>query len=451
MHSSELRQRRVGLLGLGREGLATLGWLQENAPELALSVYAEAEPPLEARARLRDGKDRLVIGPLAEAPLQDCDVLFRSPGISPYRTELDAFRRAGGQLTSASSLWFAEHPGARTLCITGTKGKSTTSALVAHLLRAAGLSVELAGNFGPPMLERADASPDWWVIELSSYQLADLEARPSLGAVLNLSDEHLDWHGGAAAYRRDKLRLARLLDRRPLVANYADESLRDTLASHPQVHWFQHEDGWRVSGEGVVHRRRELDALKLARLPGRHNLANLTAALTLVEQVTELPPDLDSVLAAFGGLPHRLHTLGRQDGIRYVDDSLSTTPVATLAALEALAGEPVVVLIGGLDRGLDWGALAARFNAAAPHALVALPDNGPRVVAQLSAAGFEPPGGFHSADNLANAVRTAQRLLPQGGTVLLSPGAPSFPQFANYVARGKAFATACGLSDLGRP
>jgi len=441
---SDLAGADVAILGAGREGQAAWRYLRGLYPDKRLTLYAEAEVDPDFAASLDPALDRVRVGPLWRFDLASHQLLVRSPGISRYRPELQAAAHAGARFTSASSLWFAANPAARTICITGTKGKSTTTALTAHLLQAAGCEVVMAGNIGRPMLDFGDARPDWWVIELSSYQLCDLRAQPSVGALLNLSDEHLDWHGDAARYRADKLRLAALLGGRPLVANRADPNLREALAGYRDLRWFESGAGWHVS-EGSVVRGGEGAGYTLPRLPGRHNLRNLAAALTLLETVGHLPERLQDSLAAFAGLPHRLHSLGWRGGLEFVDDSLATTPVASLAALEAFAGRAVCLLVGGLDRGLDWGALATRFRAAAPFAIIGMPDSGPHVVGKLAAAGVRPEGGLHEAPELAAAVARAVDITPAGGVVLLSPGAPSFPRFRDYAERGMAFARAAGF------
>lgn len=447
---SELAGADIGILGTGREGQAAWRWLRARLPGQALTLYTEGQPPAGFSEELEPGLDRLHQGPLAGFDLARHQVLVRSPGISPLRRELQDAVRAGARITTASNLWFAAHPAARTLCITGTKGKSTTTALTAHLLSAAGREVITAGNFGRPMLEFEDADPDWWVIELSSYQLHDLEGRPGIGALLNLSDEHLDWHGDARRYRAAKLRLAGLLAGRPLVANHADPGLRAALADYAGITWFNHPgEGFRVEGEGVAGPGLGPDGLRLPGLPGRHNLANLAAALTLVAKAGVPVVEARRALADFRGLPHRLHVLGERDGLRWVDDSLATTPVATLAALDALGGAVVTLLVGGFERGVDWSGLAGGFRAAAPHAVIGLPDNGPRVLSELAAGGLSPEGGMHQAGDLAAAVSQARELTPAGGTVLLSPGAPSFPRFRDYQERGLAFARLAGFPGNG--
>ena len=158
--------------------------------------------------------DRVICGPLSRVALEGYDLLIRSPGISPYRQSLQHAKSAGVEITTPSNLWFAAHPQEKTICVTGTKGKSTTSTLIAHALQSCGHRVRLAGNIGLPLLSCEDRNVDWWVIELSSYQLTDLMAAPTVAVILNLTAEHLDWHGGEQAYRRDKLRLAELAAKR---------------------------------------------------------------------------------------------------------------------------------------------------------------------------------------------------------------------------------------------
>jgi len=446
----------VALVGVGREGRATWSQWVKRHPHRPLVLYTEHEPPADFAARLRSGLDELVVGPLNGDSLIRHDVLVRSPGVSPYHGALGQAIAGGARVTTMSSLWFAEHPDARTICVTGTKGKSTTTALVACLLEGAGRRVAMAGNIGRPLFDIDPAGIDWWVIELSSYQLCDLVGRPQLGVLTNLSDEHLDWHAGPDRYRADKLRLARLVEPGGLVANGADAALADALSGvlaegtdvgSEAVHWFNtpgapsvEQGGVRLADGRIVHLP--------PKLRGNHNRDNLAAALAVVQRAGELPEDPEVALAHFVGLPHRLHTIGRtDDGLAFIDDSLSTTPVATLAALEALAGEPVTVLLGGLDRGLDWRAHASAFVRVGPHAVVGLPDSGEAIIRTLADEGLECPGGMHACEDMAEAIARARAVTPRPGIVLLSPGAPSFPRYRDYVARGEDFKHHSGLSS----
>jgi len=437
----------VAILGMGREGRSAWRYLRAQHPDLHLDLLDEAPPDPQFAAELGP-LDRLVNRPLDQAGLERYALLVRSPGISPYREPLLHARQAGVRVTTPTSLWFAAHPEAHTICVSGTKGKSTTSALLAHVLAAAGRGVRLAGNIGRPLLdfEPAETRADWWVIELSSYQIADLEARPGIAVLLNLSSEHLDWHGSEAAYRRDKLRLATLARGNPVIANAADPALRVALAGLANLTWFNGPGGIRAGDGRLYDGERAMQASLPAGLPGAHNLSNLAAALTVVRCVGEDVAQALSAAAGFRSLPHRLQLLGEQGGCRFVNDSISSTPVATVAALETFAGQPVVLVVGGFDRGLDWKPYLPAFAARTPLAVIGIPDNGSRILESLREGGIRPVAGLHAQPDLAGAVALARQLAPAGALVLLSPGAPSFPQFRDYRDRGRQFAALCGLA-----
>jgi UDP-N-acetylmuramoylalanine--D-glutamate ligase len=444
MLPTDLRGARVAILGTGREGRAAWRYLRAADPGIPLTLVDERPPAAEFLSRLTE-HDRIHSGPLSGAGLEDFDVLVRSPGISPYRDCLRRAIDAGVVVTSPSNLWFAAHPGERTICVTGTKGKSTTAALLAQALSACGQAVRLAGNIGRPLLDCDDHGVDWWVIELSSYQLADLEARPDVAVLLNLTPEHLDWHGGEAAYRRDKLRLAELAAGRPIVANALDPVLREALAEVGGIVWFNNPAGLRTEQGNLFDGPDLLEIRVPDDLPGRHNLSNIAAALTAVRVAgSDLQVAIRGI-EAFRPLPHRLQTCGVRAGVRCVNDSISSTPMATAAALESFAGQQVTLIVGGLDRGIDWKPYMRVFLRYPPLAVIGMPASGPRILATLAGEGLRPVQGFHDTADLAEAVELALRSTPPNAVVLLSPGAPSFPQFRDYRERGRRFAELCGF------
>lgn len=425
---------RIAVLGAGREGIAAYEHLSAIGAGESIQVITEALSGHEKEASLQ-AAGVLKICPFSEAGLDGYDFLVRSPGVSAYRQCLQSAVQAGTRIITPSSIWFAEHPGANTIVISGTKGKSTTAALLAHLLIKLGERVQLAGNIGTPLLACDDRGVDWWVIELSSYQLADLEAQPTFGVLLNLATDHIDWHGTEARYHSDKLRIADLVEAGHLIANGSDPNLRTALSDRVGVKWFN-ENTYGVN---------RLDMPQS--LPGKHNRSNLAACLAVVEK---LGLDIDQAikgLPGFEGLPHRLKRVGVFDGVEYIDDSISTAPVATQAALEAFRDRVVVLLVGGYERGIDWAPYADAVGNYPPHAVIALPDNGPRIVKALEKAGVEPELGTVIAGNLSQALDKARRLVPEGGVVLLSPGAPSFPHFKDYEDRGRQFTQLCSAAD----
>lgn len=459
MRISQFDRRRVALWGWGREGRAAYRALRATLPAQPLTLFCSAAEVAEAEAIADPAL--AVAGEATATALARFEWVIKSPGISPYRPEVRAAAAQGTRFIGGTALWFAEHADAEgraddCICVTGTKGKSTTTALLAHLLRGAGQRTALAGNIGLPLLEllAPQPAPRYWAIELSSYQTGEVArsgVRPQIAVVLNLFPEHLDWHGGEQRYVADKLALVTEAAPRIAVLNAADSRLAALSLPRSTVVWFNHRQGWHLRGD-VVHRGEQAvwDS-RAAPLPGRHNRSNLCAVLATIEALGLDAAALAPVLQSFQPLPNRLQRLGERDGVLWVNDSISTTPHASLAALDCFAGQRVALLVGGHDRGLDWhGFVEQMAQGKAPLEIVTMGDNGPRIHALLEPLAEAGRLGLHAAEDLAEAVTLARRALgEQGGVVLLSPGAPSFGAYRDYVARGRHFAELAGF-DPGR-
>ena len=445
--------RKVALWGWGREGRAAYRAIRSRLPLLALTLFCNAD---EANDALALGDALLSVETEATAErLAAFDLVVKSPGISPYRPEAVAAHEQGTRFIGGTSLWFGEHADAdgfvhNTVCVTGTKGKSTTTSLLAHLLRAGGHAAALVGNIGMPLLEVLDPqpAPEYWAIELSSYQTGDVAAsgaRPEVAIALNIFPEHLDWHGSHERYIADKLRL--LTEARPRIAvlNGNDPILSALDLPDSDVRWFGRADGWHLRDD-VLYRgeQRVMDTASLP-LPGRHNRSNLCAVLTAIEALGLDGIALAPHAASFKPLPHRLQTVGTRDGITYVNDSISTTPHASLAALDVFRGRRVALLVGGHDRGLPWDDFAAAMRASAPLAIITMGQNGPRIFDLLKPVAGQVGFDLSAAEHLVDAMRQAQAVLAGAGVVLLSPGAPSFGAYKDYVARGRHFAELAGF------
>lgn len=445
---ASLAGRRVALWGWGREGRAAWRAIRSRLPALPLTLFCTEEEAADAQAL---GDAALQVDTVASGErLSAFDVVIKSPGISPYRDEAMQAAARGTHFLGGTALWFAEHPEARTVCVTGTKGKSTTTALLAHLLRAGGHVTALAGNIGLPLLELLDPvpAPELWAIELSSYQTGDVAesgVRPEVAVALNVFPEHLDWHGSEARYVADKLRLFTDARPRTAVLNANDARLTALQLPDSEVRWFGGAHGWHLRGDLLY--RGDVEVLDTAALPlpGRHNRGNLCAVLNAIEALGFDGVALAPHAASFQPLPHRLQRLGERDGVVYVNDSISTTPHATLAALECFRGQRVAVLVGGHDRGVPWNDFSQAMRAGAPAAIVTMGQNGPKIQALL--ASVARATGFHlsAANDLADAMDQARAALGGEGVVLLSPGAPSFGAYRDYVARGRHFAALAGF------
>ncbi len=461
MHISQLDGLRVALWGWGREGRAAYAALRAAARPDGLAFGTRFPAGLTLLCPEADAQHALELGDrwlqvdtdASAARLADFDVVVKSPGISPYTAVAHEAASRGTRFIGGTALWFAAHPDARTICVTGTKGKSTTTALVAHLLRAAGQRTALAGNIGMPLLAVPDdPAPDAWAIELSSYQTRDVAAsgvHPEVAVVLNLFPEHLDWHGSQERYIADKLALAVAARPRTVVLNADDPRLAALELPHSRVAWFNHAEGWHLRGTWLYRGGTPVMDASDVPLPGLHNRANLCAALAALDAL-----GLDAVALArearsFRPLPHRLQWLGERDGIAWVNDSISTTPHASLAALDCHRGHKVAMLLGGHDRGLDWSGFAAQLRARAPGdgpaVVVTMGGNGPRIHAWLAPLAAEGRFVLAAAPDLANAVAQARGLLAGRGLVLLSPGAPSFGPYRDYTERGRHFAALAGF------
>jgi len=440
MRFSDLRGRRVAVWGFGREGHAVIKALRSQLPTQALTLFCRAAEADAARAF--DPALEVVAGEPDAAMLARFEVVVKSPGLSAYKPALLAAQAQGTQFTSGTALWFGENAQARVIAVTGTKGKSTTSALIAHLARSAGVRTALAGNIGLPLLELLGQRADLWVIELSSFQTG--EAGPlELGVVTSLYEEHLDWHGSRERYVADKLKLADVS--RTLLVNGLQPGLLERTQDHPQRLLFGTPEGWHVR-DGFIRRGVQV-VFPIGQLaaPGLHNALNACAALAALEAAGMDALAAAPALAMFRPLPHRLQPLGERDGWHWVNDSISTTPLATLAALESLHGRTVTVLVGGHDRGLDWTPFVEAMRAAPAHAIVCMGSNGARIADALRVAGVACP--LRLVDNLAAAIAAAKARTPAAGVILLSPGAPSFDQFKDYAERGRRFAELAGFAD----
>ncbi|MBN8726902.1 MAG: UDP-N-acetylmuramoyl-L-alanine--D-glutamate ligase [Xanthomonadales bacterium] len=440
MRIADLTGRRVAVWGWGREGRAAVAAVRTRLPHQPLTLFcSETEA---AGAGAPDTDIRIVTrAPDAEV-LAGFDLIIKSPGISAYRTEILAARARGTLFTSGTALWFGERPDARVIAVTGTKGKSTVTALVAHLLRALGWRVALAGNIGLPLLELLDPplTPDWWVVELSSFQTREAAA-VEVGVVNNLGEEHLDWHGSRECYAADKLALMAVARR--LVVNARQPDLLERSAGHADRRLFGTEVGWELRDGALWRAGRRAFELADSPLPGAHNALNACAALAAVEAAGEDAFAAAAAIASFQPLPHRLQPLGEAGGLVWIDDSIATTPQATLEALASLPGRAVTVLVGGFDRHLDWSGFAAAVRGHPPHAIITMGAAGPRIHALLAETG----GAYRlqACDGLDAAVMSARALAPPGGVLLLSPGAPSFDEFHDYAERGRHFAALAGF------
>lgn len=420
---SDLRHERVAVWGLGTEGTANLAKLRSLGIE---PVIVDDRPD-----RIASGDTVLATDGDGLAALLDATVVVKTPGISRYRSEIVRLEAAGIAVVGGLGLWLQEVDRSTVVCITGTKGKSTTTSILTHLARGLGVDAFAAGNLGsPPYAPSAPEQAELWVIETSSYQATDVASSPPLVAVTSLSADHLPWHGDLDTYYRDKLSLCTQPGAELTVAGDTEPLRHRRSLLGPRVRW--------VGIDGAT--RRWAPHLGLV---GDHNLANAALARVCLEELGVAGCGDEDALAAasagFEGLPSRLQRVSTVDGVDLYDDSLSTNVLPTVAAVEAFADRRIALIVGGMERNIDYGPLAeALARRDLPTLVLTLYTTGPRIREAIDAVGA-PLVDTMPGEDLHRAVRPAWEWARPDGVVLLSPAAASFDAFANYTHRARVF------------
>ncbi|HWD71082.1 MAG TPA: UDP-N-acetylmuramoyl-L-alanine--D-glutamate ligase [Actinomycetota bacterium] len=450
---------RAGIVGLGRSGASAARLLAGSGIEVRVTEARDTPDLAGVAAELATLGVLTELGGQGEGIAAWAEALVVSPGVPPANPVITAAVQRGIPVWSEIELaWrFASVP---VLAVTGTNGKTTTTTLLASVLQAAGLDAVAAGNIGYPLVDAVEGSHDVIVCEVSSFQLAFAETfRPSIAIVLNVADDHYDWHAGYDDYLSAKARIGRVQTAEDLlIAGSADRGALRIAAGAParpaafglgdlaSVHAAARHlggrplaaaagvEGGRVVAEGSAGPASIVEVEKI-RLVGPHNLENvLAASLAALEWGVE-PEVIGASVAAFSPLAHRSTLIGEIDGVRYIDDSKATNPHATLSALRGL--QRVVLIAGGRPKGLDLSPLAEH-----THRLAGVVAMG-EATAELQRL-FAGRVRFGTAAFVEEAVETAAGWAAAGDTVLLSPACSSLDQYASYVERGDRFAAAVG-------
>ncbi len=445
--ASDLAGRNAVVLGLARSGLAAARFLAGAGARVTAYDRRSPDALTDAVDELHGAAVELALGvtrAAAERLLAAADLIVTSPSISSRFPTTDAWlrnalrvaERRGVQVVSEVDL-FLRLTDARVLAVTGTKGKTTVTALLGAILERGGIRHLVGGNIGTPLIEHvAELGPrDWAVLELSELQLPTVSRGADLAVYTNITADHLDRHGTVAAYRAVKARLAQLA-RGPIVINGDDPGCVELAERLFGVGLHRYglsrgearvADGWLMVGDA---RLLPVDDIPL---PGEHMLRNVLGAALAAWMIGVAPDRIASAIRDFPGVPHRLETIGAWNGVRWVNDSQATIPDAAIAALRAFAPRPVVLIAGGSDKGLDYGSLADQIALGA-RAVLLIGETGERVAAAIAA---RVP--VERASSMDEAVTRAAALAKPGDVVLLSPAAASFDMFTDYAARGDAF------------
>jgi UDP-N-acetylmuramoylalanine--D-glutamate ligase len=456
---ADLYGRSALVLGLARSGAAAARFLADAGAVVTAYDRRDADALAEAVATLGERPIELALGApddVARRLVDAADLLVTSPSISPrfpttepwLREALSDAEARGVELVSEVDL-FLRLTRAQILAITGTKGKTTTTALLGSILGAAELPHVVGGNIGEPLVERSESldSGTWAVLELSELQLPTISRGADVAVYTNILADHLDRHGSLEAYRAVKARLGELTVERggSVVLNADDRGCRDLGGRlERDLHWYARSAGgvetprleaWEADGELVLAGSPLLPAQDVP-LPGVHMRSNVLAAAIAARLAGAEPEAIAAGIRSFRGVTHRLETIVERDGVRWVNDSQATIPAAAIAALEAFSPSPIVLIAGGQGKGLDYGAFADAI-AGRSRAAILIGETADELERLI--AGRIP---VRRAASMDEAVILAADVARPGDIALLSPAATSFDMFADYAARGDAFRSA---------
>lgn len=404
-----LKNKKVGIIGFGREGRSTYEHIKHLCDEIVIfdANYENIKESIQS-------EKVCVVSDTELANYSHLDTFFKSPGV-PYKNIENVIDRK--KITSQTNEFLKSHRD-KIIGITGTKGKSTTSTMIYELLKNYGLKVQLVGNIGIPTFEASDDN-DYFVVEMSSHQLELVDVSPKYAVLLNVFEEHLDHYKSFEHYKRAKQNIYRFQQKGDLLFSYElpDETINSTFFDISNL----------AKGNVLV------DLSHYKNVVGVHNKNNGYVAMLVATQLGYSDIDVTkTTFENFKGLRHRLEFIGSYDGIDYYDDSISTIPKATILGASSI-DNIYTVIIGGMDRNIDYSLLEKFIVENEQLKFIALPNTGHKIARNIKAE------NIYEVDGLEKAVKVAKDITPKGKAVLLSPAAPSYGFFKNFEERGDKF------------
>jgi len=403
MKIEELKNKKVLILGIGREGLDTLKYLKEVFPKKIFAIADQKEELNSKTKKAIEGMD-IFLGKDYLKNVKDFDVIIKSPGIPFFKYK--------DKLTSQTELFFDNCPG-KIIGVTGTKGKSTVASLIHGILKGS----YLVGNIETPSLSFLSKAKkdDIFVYELSSHQLMNLKKSPHIAVFLNIYPEHLDYYKNFEEYFSAKKNI------------YKYQSESDYLIFNPEIE------------PKTKAKKIKIDVNDFAQFLKNNqqfleitHIDNLIAVLNVAKLFNVPEKDIIKSLNKYKRLPHRLEFVGEFKGIRFYDDSIATIPEAVVYALDSLGDDVETIILGGLDRGIKYDKLVKRIKKSNIKTIIAFPDSGEKIVRNIRSR-------IYKVDNMKDAVDLAYKHTSKGKICLMSPASPSFNLFKDYKERGDLF------------
>lgn len=402
MKKENFKNKNTYLWGTGTEGQAIISWWKTNLPNQNLGIIENNEIP------------------------NDAEIIIKSPGVSAYLPQISKAKKDGIIFTSLMNIFLENlqtKNTPKTIAISGTKGKSTSVSMLSFMLEKLGKKVGLGGNIGTSPLNFLEQDLEYIVLELSSFQIYDINQPIDIAMVTNISQAHTDWHISYENYRKDKLKIVDLAKTK--ILDFSDECLKQIKKDN--VKYYNSSTGFYVSDSKIFENGKEILLPKL-QIIGDHNLSNLCGVLTILKELNlDYKKAIDS-LKDFSPLEHRFQKVYEKNGLTFINDSIATVAESTIAGINSCK-EDIAVIIGGYDNGPDYSKLNEFINKTEKLKFaICLPDTGRMLKGEKCI----------QVDSMEQAISTAIEKLDKG-TILLSPAAPSFNMYKNYKERGDDF------------
>lgn len=423
---------KIAILGFGTQGQSAYEYWHSGND---ITICDKEQPDsLPNDVVLQTGENHL-------QNLHSFDLIVRSPSVHPRDIVSANSSEILEKVTTNTNEFFKACPTKNIIGVTGTKGKGTTSTLIAKMLEAAGKRVHLGGNIGIPPLELLKnniQADDWVVLELANFQLIDLKYSPHIAVCLMVVPEHQDWHADAEEYYAAKSQLFAHQTSDDAAVYFAENEVSKRIASVGEgrkIPYFT-EPGATVDNGVISISGQEVCRTNELRLLGKHNWQNACAAVTAVWQITQDIAAIRTPLVTFSGLEHRLEFVKEVNGVKYYDDSFGTTPETAIVAIQAFE-QPKIVILGGSDKGASYDELAQTVAAQNVKHVIAIGDTAQDISSALKAKGYT--NITLGLATMPEIVRAASEHAESGDIVLLSTGSASFGLFQNYKDRGEQF------------
>lgn len=434
---ASLRGKRVAVLGLGVSNRPLVRLLLEFGCDVVGCDRTPREKLEEEVLELERLGCKLHVGDDYLAGVE-ADMVFRTPGMHPGNPAIQALKERGAEITSEMEVFFEVSP-CHLIAVTGSDGKTTTTTLIAEMLKAAGKTVWLGGNIGTPLLPlvRQMKKEDFAVVELSSFQLMDMRRSPSRALITNLAPNHLDIHKDMEEYVDAKKNIFRYQGEGDLLVLNADNPITASFRGPGETRFFSRlGEGYVCIRDGIICRG-QTPVLPVSDilLPGVHNVENYMAAIAMVEGLAS-DEDIRQVAKTFGGVEHRIELVRVKNGVRFYNDSIASSPTRTIAGLRSFP-EKVILIAGGYDKHIPYDPLGPEICKHVKK-LYLNGATGPKIRAAVESCSGEKPEMVDCGD-FASAVKAAAAVAEPGDVVLMSPASAAFDQFKNFMVRGNYF------------